>query len=254
MRTRFRRKRKSNIRWLIDNSAFAQVSGYSLGSPTANNGGTIELLPHGVFDAPFQQAGETAGFVSPVARMGPLDNLIISRITGKVAWAIERNSGGTGATDASGDWLFTIRQAIVMVPRSTAQLTGGFAGQVTTLGVGVETLQDPNFLLDPGDTYDTVQQGSLTTDGLRYIWRRMWLVPVSFGTGGAVPQGPMSSEVCAPPAGYVDIKPKRLLRAQDSMFLVTHVQALPGAGADGTARVWVGPDLRIAGHNTTRRR
>lgn len=176
------------------------------------------------------------------------DALIIDHISGKVSWDIEGNGGDTA--DAAGNWLFALRYAIVISSLGTQPGGGGLSSPFFPTVDGVAYNEE---MVNPGANVPAMLQGSFGPEGFRVLWRRSWQIMVNFATGFGR-DGIVSSEEACPPGGYVDIKPKRILRGNESLMLVWYHQAIGLTGAENSARVWTGHDLRIAGHNTLRRR
>lgn len=254
-----RARRRSTVRWLTDESGFAQVTGLPLTGPLDSNGTEMDLIPEFTQPGSLAQQGAAGALHSNFSREED-ESLIIDHIKGKVGWTLEGNDGVGGAVDAGGRWIHLIRAAIAIVPRtfdpSGAALAQAVAPELVA-GIAGTTLSGVNLaktLIDPSSQLNLVQQGSHQPDGVRFLWRRMWMTSMFWSGASNAGDGPETSEGCCPPGPYVDIKPKRLLRANDKLVLVFVTQALPGVGADGTARVWVSHDLRVAAHNTRRRR
>lgn len=242
----FRRKRKS-VRWLPDTSAFAAMTRIQIPNPNwvgppsrlpllETTGG----LPYAF--APGDQFRSEA--LSP-------DNLILDHLKGKLSWNIESNSGGEGA-DASGIWRYFIRTAIVVLGRTP---TPGSVQAEDLTGTDVAVLGgDVLWNLDPGATVPISTMGSLVPDGVRVLWRRNYFLSIDWEAGAQATGTLVSNEDAAPPGPYLDIKPRRILKATERIDAVVQVTTIGGPGAAGTSALCWSPDVRIAAHNTTRRR
>lgn len=248
-----RGRRRNTVRWLVDNSAFSQMTRLSHTAPGQIHAAQFPLLPEGTQAGSLAQEGQVAGIgLSNFSRTED-DSLIIDHIGGKLTWSWENNDGGEGHQDAGGTWLHFIRAAIVISPRQKT-VSGGAPGAVASMNAGGTDFSLASQVLDVGNDFDILQQGSNLPDGLRILWRRNWSFVVDWSYGYSVSGGPLNSERVCPPGPYIDIKPKRLLRANDVLQLMIFTQTVNAFGADGTVACWVGQDLRVAAHNTARRR
>lgn len=248
----FRRRksaRKRNVRWLPNNSFLSDVSSIRAnfaGGPFNSGTFTKDLILGGGNSVP-TALDVTGGLPSPAnAARTNTDNLIIDHISGQVFWGLE-GAGNDGDQDASGTWIWAIRMAILILPMGTS-FAGGNATAEELDGVGGDSIHS----LDPGANINWVLQGSFGPDGLRCLWRRSWMLVTEFSAD--VTDQNVNVVELTPPAGYVDIKPKRLLKGNDRLVVASQVTALPGTGAAGYAKYWWSHDLRPAAHTTMRRR
>lgn len=246
----FRRKRrKALVRWLPDNSCFSEVTGLALSGPT-QEAATAKRLIQGTGGAPTALLAGAAG--GPAARM-MTDNVILDHIKGKLSWNLEGNNGVEGSQDADGMWLYVIRCGIWIAPKDFDESDSSAHDVGINVSGGFRSFSDAGTVLNPGADGSSMLEGSFGPDGLRVLWRRAWFISAVWNqdVDGTIMQ---SNEDLCPPGPYLDIKPKRLLRSADELYVGCHVQALPGVGASGTSRLWWGHDLRVAAHNTARRR
>lgn len=250
-RRRGRRRRASVVRWFPDTSAFSEVKGLALANTTASQYSTTRVLQ----GEPGQTAllapiNASAGGLGAIARQDT-ENVILDHIAGKVVWVLSGNSGTEGAQDADGDWLYCIRSAIWIGPYEVDEQSGS----ITAIGNALGTyFTDARTILDPGVTGAIVNQGSYGPDGVRVLWRRNWLVKATWSAADDLNPSAVSNEELCPPGPYVDLKPHRLMKANEALFVGIGVQCLPLVGGEGTSRLNWGHDLRVAGHNTSRRR
>lgn len=241
---RKRGRRKANVRWLPDQSWFsylqtARFSGLVVDTPTIQTQQT-ELV---------QGGGETALQTTVMANLVRTqeDSLIIDHVSGRIHWDFLGNGGDGGDQDAQGDVLLGVGSAIWIGPKMTE--SGGSQTQVlTAFGDSLTNAA----ILDPSHADRVTQLGSFGPDGVRILWRRTWAQLVSFQQG-FVDQA-IGSEYVVPPGNYVDIKPRRLLRGNDSLLIGMMFYILPLTGFSGTLKALWTPDFRVAAHNTRRRR
>lgn len=239
---RMRRKRKSTVRWLPDLSAFSQLKSHDWTSAG------------GIFETSIPLMAEAGGFSTSLdsssptintARYSPgLESLIIDHIKGKVAWTILGDAQGESGPlpDATGIWMYLIGMAITF--EGTASEPG--TDTPAELSAGTTTIHS----IDPGAVIPWINFGSQTPDGVRCVWRRHWMLGVDWSAGEAA----INLETMSPPAGYIDIKPKRLLRPSEQLLLRCRATAFGTVAAEGNSRIFFGHDLRTAAHNTARRR
>lgn len=238
---RFKKRRRSTVRWMPDQSAFSQFVFKGLSNPNTEGSTTftdIPLVPEG---SPTALAPGGSGPLG-LSRIQP-ESLIVDHITGKVCWSIVNNDNGESAVDAGGTWLYQIRTAIIIAGAATD--SSGNPDLEGQLGTG-----NPIINLSPGANIPTNNQGSFVPDGVRFLWRRNWFLAIDWSEAGAS----INNEETCPPGPYLDIKPKRLLRPNELLRFAMQVTSVGGTGADGTSGVYIAPDLRWAAHNTTRRR
>lgn len=244
---RFRRKggRKRLVRWLPDKSWASVVSGKGSGTVTPGNPFVITdeqalLLSVGAGDG-VPEALASTSFGS--GRMES-DCLILDHISGQIHWGIEGNDGVHA--DAAGNWSMWVGAAIWIGGGTTT--AAGAAGTETLNAISTQTagLFNPSF--DP----HTMQQGSFVGDGVRVLWRRSWFMTAGFSNSRPMPA--LCSSFATPPSGYVDIKPKRILRPNEKLMSGIVWYVFPSTGSSGSALIRWTPDLRVAAHNTTRRR
>lgn len=237
-------KRKRTVRYLPDQSWASSAVGSRL-SPNTSGGGELDLLQ--------ARGGWPSSLNASTVLLGNQertddDALIIDRISGKIFWDIEGNGGNVGDADAAGNWLFELRMAIFI--RGTTPDTGTGAPDVPS--VAGEAFG--NALLNPGANHPVMLLGSLgQPDGWRVLWRRSWQVLVNFASGFGR-DGIVSSEQSAIPGPWVHIKPKRILRPTEQLLLGYYSTAVGLVGAENPVRIWYNHDLRVAAHNTSRRR
>lgn len=248
---RYHRKR-STVRWLPDNSFLEQATFLALSNPQVHSTSKILLLGSSDTPEPRQLGGFPALASENVFVRDEPQSLIIDHIKGKLTWSIEGNDDVEGHADASGIWRYFIRSAIVIANTATHPNPGsggdGEDAEIATYG-GVDLTN-----ISPDAHTPWVNQGSFGPEGLRCLWRRSWMLSVDW-EGGAQATGTLvSNEDACPPGPYIDIKPKRLLRENEFLLALLQVTTTSGAGAGGTSGVLWSTDLRVAGHNTKRRR
>lgn len=242
---RFRRRRRSVVRWLPDNSQFSQFSTLRMPTPTASTvTSSINLL---ALSGGYPQALLPSGAAGAVglSRMDT-DALILDHIVGKMSFNIESNGGGEGDADATGIWRYFVRMAIFI--RGTASDPSSVAADALEAGGNILGS------LDPSADVPWLQQGSFVPDGLRRLWTRNWFLSIDWEAGAQATGTLVSNEDACPPGPYVDIRPKRLLRANEQLIAALQCNTFIGPGAGGTSGIIWGPDIRVAAHNTMRRR
>lgn len=245
-----RRRRRSSVRWLPDNSWLSTLTGlaFNTAGPVYEHTFSDQIVLGGTPDELITPG--TTGWPQNFNREEN-DALIVDHIKGQIHIGWEGNSGGEGAADADGTWIHVVRAAIWI--GSEATLSGGGPANVS---LGTETTNSGD-IIPPGANVPVFLQGSFVPDGVRILWRRSFLWVNAWSADEA--DAWFGTSNLTPPSGYVDIKPKRLLRPNEALNWGVHVQAHPtilagpGAGT-GTLRCWVGQDLRVAAHNTKRRR
>lgn len=235
------RQRQSQVRWLPDQSVFTQTHLLQFAAPNTITQTTSQELLY--------NAGGTPDALFPGSQAFARDAvvnraMILDHIVGKVSWNVEGSYQGNA--DASGIWRYAIRSAIMIIPKvtnatGTADNVTGFAG-VTTEN------------LDPGATYPQTLFGSFVQEGVRFLWKRNWLLSIDWEAGANATGTLVSNEDACPPGPYVDIKPKRILRENEALIVCMQAQTLAGPGAGGSSGLYWGSDLRIAAHPTMRRR
>lgn len=233
--------RKARVRWLADSSWRSISTGQRI-TGAGSQFGTIPLMSTATEPVP-------TALVPGNTSRSDVDSLILDHISGKVDWNIRGNGGNTGDVDAGGDWMFHIRMAIIIAPTATSS---GLVGQTPILdGEGAVS---PAEFLNPGGTIPWFLQGSWGPEGWRVLWRRSWTTLINFASGVGR-DGVASCEESSPPAGYVDIKPNRILKANDNLLLAWYTTAIPFTDSgEGTCAIWYTQDLRVAAHGTQRRR
>lgn len=239
------RRRKSTVRWLPDKSFFDVLTGIPLSNANTASPTSTQLILFGIAE------GDPAPAALSQAVRGlnrtEVDALIVDHIKGKVSWSIESNDGGPESADAAGIWRYVIRAAIAILPTATTGATGTGGDLVQSGGSSIHDI-------NPGATVPWVNQGSFGPDGVRCLWRRSWFLSVDWEAGAQATGTLVSNEDACPPGPYLDIKPRRILKANDELNLLFQVTSIAGPGASGSSRVFYGHDLRVAAHNTKRRR
>lgn len=242
-----RGRKRQQVRWLPDSSGFSQLHFLQLGPGLVKDTPVVLYSEQDLlWDA---TAGETAFQTAfPNAERTPIDSLIVDHISGRFHWGLEGAVGG-GTPDLNGFLHIGAMAAIWIAPTETDPATGA-QGSITVGGLSAISAR----LWNPADSYKGFNRGSFQAEGIRLLFRRTWFFSQDFQSD--VSDFPLGSEFCPPPGSYVDIKPKRLLRGQDKLMAGMVFFVNPGVGIDntGAARFCWTPDLRVAVHNTTRRR
>lgn len=250
-----RRSRKARVRWLPDQSYLIQTTRHtfvSTDSASLTYQAEIPLLPDDV-DTPEDLSPQVAAMGISRARQSPgNETLILDHIQGKFCWSFD-GAGLGGSTDAGGLWQFVTRLAIGITPRVTEISGGASTAQILTPAGAGATQMVLQKLIDPGNPIQVVNAGSQTPDGVRILWRRSFMFVATCGSGFMSP-GPSSDTYFNTPLSMVDIKPHRILKPTEALTAAIMVQAIPFTGADGACGVTWGQDLRVAAHNTYRRR
>lgn len=246
---KFRRKRfKRQVRWLPDNSWNLNLQGQPIQAPWAAVHGSMDLLDiAGGMPTQFLQPG-TTGWPNNFLRERD-SALIIDHIQGKIHWGWEGASGLEGSTDADGTFVLSVRCAI-WIAAVNPTIDGSSVG-----GIQVQTgeILSDETILNPGASNAPMQAGSFAVEGFRCLWRRTFVTVNEFKAD--VADGWVGSEDCCPPGPYVDIKPRRILKGNEVLKFGWWVNVAPGVAADGSLRFWMAqPDIRVAAHNTYRRR
>lgn len=260
---RFGRKgrRRSQVRWLPDKSAFSQLHAHTVDMAQSNSwewNGFEELgwQANEAADVPTQlQTNVPTGGV-PLNRWreaSSVNTLILDHIKGKVSWCLDAQGPGE-LSDMSGRVQLVLRFGIYIAERAVIDLASQYAGTIPSgaTGGGLTWGYDSN-MLDPGSAMPGTLFGSELPDGFRILWRRNFYITALMNEGVVV-STPESAEDCCPPGPYVDIKPKRILRPNEGLCFGWAHNVIPGEGCTGGFRVMYAQDLRTAAHNTARRR
>lgn len=235
MKRRFGR-RKTSIRWLPDVSGFSQATAINIAAVSGNFVSTtssITLLP----GSPTPTAlGDLSGGPNNTAPRQDTDCLILDHLQGKMVCYFDPKNAG-------GEWMVFVRMGIAIVGTTTRSTGAGETYSDMTDAAG-----DTLWTLDPGASAAQTQYGSFVSDGVRFLWRRNFLLNYAYG--------PLGNEQCCPPGPYVDIKPRRILRPNEKLVGLCQVSTLAAGSISptGAPALWWSPDIRIAAHNTKRRR
>lgn len=237
------KRRRRTVRWLPDQSAFSAFAATLINTPNHVGATSSTNLLYTDGGVPYAFA---PGNQFRSEGLNP-ENLILDHIKGKLSWNIESNNGAEGAADASGIWRYVIRAAIVIQGKVVEP---GTTTAVDIQGAGGASVNE----LDPGATVPISNMGSFVPDGTRILWRRNWLLSVDWEAGAQATGTLVSNEDATPPGPYLDIKPRRLLKSSEVLHGLFQVTSIAGPGAGGTSAVMYGWDVRVAAHNTSRRR
>lgn len=253
---RMRRGRKARVRWLPDASYFDAVTRHQFNQADGSSllfKDQQSLLKQAGGEVPIDLQTAVGALSVNVSRLSPsTDTLIVDHIKGKFSYAFD-GAGLSGAADADGLWFFIVRMAVgitMKMPEYNSGTGVTDASLLTAAGGASFLLKE---LIDPGSIIGQTNLGSSVVDGCRILWRRALLVTAT-ASGGFLSAGPSSDSFWSLPTTTLDIKPRRILRPNEDLVAAINVQAIPQAGATGHCGVVWGQDLRVAAHNTARRR